>query len=636
MTDEGARSQAEETQPDSRDAASAPEPHKTEPERDEAETGPSPEGDAPDVTVAAAAPAPKTGSHSPWAQRARAALGAWDRVLAFFASLAFAISFGLNFGVNNQVVYLLASIRVLDRSLLAKDWLTTETTHYHFTFKYLGALLMALSDKGWGVAVGLTVTITAGTMFLHELARSLVKDKRLALAAFFLTLTVAFVTRTKGPGATYAFDEILQPSTLGSVGLLAAIAFFAGGRWLSAGIALAVSGLFHANYLVLEIPAFGAALLVLGPRDLVKRGLRLLLPPLLVLLAFTPIILATAGGTDAVRAQEILQTIRAPHHYAVAGLERDFLPWIAWSMLGVSATMFLGVGRDTPSFRLAAALGGLSAVVWGGIVLATAFSMRSAVQLFSWRLEPHIELCFQLAVFAAVVQAASGQQRRSRAIAAPALALAACGMGVLFMVYGNRSKLAIPKLAGSFVAAGIVIAALVWAVGRVAPRARAGVVRALPWVLGAASLTGVFFSARADLAALKPRSSLLRGADQPTSELCAWADKHTSKEAQFLIPPDHESFRFRCKRPIVVDWKSNPIVPHEVLEWLQRLEDVSGRRIKNQRDLTGYSGLDEPKLKKLEAKYPIDFVVVRRGNERNFPTLKKLYSNRAYVVLAAH
>ncbi len=642
MTDEGARSQAEESEPNPEDGAAAPEP--AQPSKDPA-SDPLPDTSAaeeaqPEATSAAPSPVaskrPGPPAPSAWAARGRAVLGAWDRVIAFVASVAFAVSFGLNFGVNNQVVYLLASIRVIDRSLLAKDWLATETTHYHFTFKYLGALLMALSPKGWGIALGLVVAITAGTMFLHVLARYLVKDKRLALAAFMLTLIVGFATRTKGPGATYAFDEILQPSTLGTVGLLGAIAFFAGGRWLASGVALAVSGIFHANYLVLEIPAFAAALVVLGPTDIKRRGLRLLGPPILVLLAFTPVILATAGGPDAIRAQEILQTIRAPHHYAITSFERDFLPWIAWSLLGVGATLLLGVGREAPSFRLVAVLGGLSAVVWGGIVLATAFSMRSAVQLFSWRLEPHLELCLQLATFSAVAQGASGHLKRARAIAAPALAAAACGVGILFMVYGNRQKLAIPKLAGSFIACGLVLAAALWLVGRFAPRGRVVATRVLPWVLGAGSIVGVAMSAKADLENLKPRSSLLRGADQPTTELCAWAAQHTPKDAQFLTPPDHDSFRFRCKRAIVVDWKSNPIVPAEVLEWLGRLEAVSGRKIKNQRDLSGYSSLDEARLKKLEQSYPIDYVVVRRGNERGLPSLKKVYSNRGFVVLAAH
>jgi hypothetical protein len=568
-------------------------------------------------------------------ERLRRLTTSWDRGVALIASALFAISFGFNYGVNNQVVYLLGSLRIVDHSLLAKDWYTTETTQYHFAFKYLGALLIALSPKGWAMAAAQATAITVGAMFLHSIAKGLLRDKRLALAAFGLMLAIAFTTGTRGPGGSYAFDEIFQPSTLGTVGLLAAVAFFVDERWLASGIALAFSGAFHANYLVLEVPAFIAAQLFLGRGDFKRRMLRQLLPPMLVLLATTPVILASSGGPNAVKAQEILAAIRSPHHYNIGAFERDFLPWIGWQLAGTGALLTLGPSRGTPAFRLAAAVGSLSAVIWGGIVLATAFKMRAAVLLFSWRIEPHVELIFQVAICAAAVSAASGEIRRASRVAAAALGLLGAGVGVLFMFYGNRDKLALPEIALAIVVCGLVLALASTATDR-RPAARSWYRRVVPWALAAVGTTAGLLSGYRALPQVKPRSSLLRGADVSTAQLCDWAAAHTSKDAQFLIPPDHESFRFRCQRPVVVDWKSVPIIPDEVVAWYGRLEDVTGNRIRSRRDLGGYASLDEKRLERLKQKYPIDYIMVRKGSERSLPALKVVYSNRAYSVLAAH
>ncbi|MEO8903947.1 MAG: hypothetical protein ABI488_16585, partial [Polyangiaceae bacterium] len=47
------------------------------------------------------------------------------------AALAFAASYGFNYGFDNQVVYFLKSLALTDRTLLHADWFTNHTTQYH-------------------------------------------------------------------------------------------------------------------------------------------------------------------------------------------------------------------------------------------------------------------------------------------------------------------------------------------------------------------------------------------------------------------------------------------------------------------------------------------------------------------------
>ena len=70
---------------------------------------------------------------------------------------------------------------------------------------------------------------------------------------------------------------------------------------------------------------------------------------------------------------------------------------------------------------------------------------------------------------------------------------------------------------------------------------------------------------------------MVTGVGRDEGELYAWMRGSSPKDALFLTPPGVETMRFHGQRAIVVDWKSNPIVPEEVLEWHQRLKDVTGR-----------------------------------------------------------
>ncbi len=82
--------------------------------------------------------------------------------LVAIAGLCFAASYGFNFGFDNQLVYFLKSLVLTHHELLRSDWFTHHTTHYHRTFIYLGALLLKLNARGWGVAIAQFVCVFLG------------------------------------------------------------------------------------------------------------------------------------------------------------------------------------------------------------------------------------------------------------------------------------------------------------------------------------------------------------------------------------------------------------------------------------------------------------------------------------------
>ena len=108
----------------------------------------------------------------------------------------------------------------------------------------------------------------------------------------------------------------------------------------------------------------------------------------------------------------------------------------------------------------------------------------------------------------------------------------------------------------------------------------------------------------------------------------------TPIDALFLTPPDIETMRLNGRRAIVVDWKSGPQAPAEILQWWQRLQDVTGRvNLGSERDLMVYDSLDAGRLKLLRDRYKIDYAVVRRGHEQALSAYRRCYENQTFVVV---
>ncbi len=565
------------------------------------------------------------------------ALAALEWVVVVACSAAFALSFGFNYGVDNQVVYNLGAVHLLNRDLYKHDWFVAHTTSYHPVFEYFSALLLWLNRDGWAFAITTMLLITVMGVLMYCLCRVL--TRRLAFAAFLLLLALSFVVRLRSVGVSYIVDYILQPSTLGSVGFVAAMVAFIGKRWTLSGVMLAIGGLFHANYLVLGGLVFGLAQLTLGREKLVSRGIKQLLLPTIALLIFVPTIVKTAGGGDVKAARDILFHLRSPHHFSPSGYEQNFIPFIGWQLLGIGAGLGTILrGKDTPGRRLASLLAAMMLVIWTGTVGATYFKSSFAAQLFVQRIAPHLDLLLQAMWAVAAVELVVAP-RRIKHYSMVALGLVAAGLGTLLMFAGNHRIEKMPDLLLLSVAAVAISQAFFWAGQLKFVAAKVSSETAKRWATHAAhalivllAFRAVWDSAREGYAQLKQRSTLIKGLNPNEVALYAWLREHTDKDAVILTPPRVEGMRLHSQRAIIVDWKAVPIVPSEILEWRRRLNDVSGRTVRGFRDLGGYDSMDQRRLDQLNRKYHLAYVVTFRGRERRLKA-RVVYRNAQFTVL---
>ena len=545
--------------------------------------------------------------------------------LVLLLALLFGLGFGLNYGSSNQTTYLLPSLKALHPALWTRDWLITSTHCYHPAYAWLGTVLLRLSPGGAAIAWANVVFIAGGMLSMYGVLRLLAGQR--AFAAFCLLLVLASVTRTLAPGGSYAFSEVFQPSTLGSVGLLTAMLAFVAGQPLLSGLCMAVGGAFHVNYLVLGLCVFGIGWLLTGRERVIRRALAGLLPPLGVLVFFLPFLLASASPSISAEAQRIFQDVRSPHHYCVPRFAWDFAISAGFQLLGSAALLGPTLRGDVVQRRVLTLLVSSWLLVIPAALLSSVIVVRFVKQLMAWRICGQMDLLAQAALCAALVgmlcegqHALARYDRRARILA---------GSGVAALLLGSIGT-------GSWNGTLLVISlcAVALLIAKVLPRGPrnselSGL--SLGRVTAAAIITLVAVNT-ARFTRFRHYSNLLSGGDRGVATLCNWAQANTPQNALFLTPPREDELRLRCRRAIVVDWKSPSAMPDEVLQWFKRIEDVSGRSVNGDADLAGYDNLSPARVASLQRRYSIDYVVVQKGHELALGS--PVYSGDRFVAYA--
>ncbi|HYQ29029.1 MAG TPA: DUF6798 domain-containing protein [Polyangiaceae bacterium] len=551
------------------------------------------------------------------------------------AAIAFAASYGLTYGYDNQFVYFLKSLTLVDDSLLRSDWFTNQTTQYHRVFIYFGAFLLKLNAHGWAVAVTQFLLVLLGALVIYRLVKR-VAGSQLAVAAYLLLLSILFLTRTSSVGASYLFDTILQPSTLGALGSIAGTLFFVEERWLASGVCLAIGGAFHANYLVLAYPIFGLSHLALGFKDLQRRLLLQFLPLLAITLVLSPLLLAASHTQASPEAQEILFRVRSPHHYNPERYERNFMPFAAWQLLGIGSGWLLH--KTENGRRLGAVLCGLMLTIWTGTILTTFYDFPKVNQIFVWRFAPNADLLSQI-LFACALAHALGKPWVTRHYPGVALGLIAAGLGTFGMFWHGKPNAPIPNLVLVLLGAVLVVRLADLALDALShflPAQASEVAQLKRLLIFCPLLLGMYELYRVvphRMQEARSHSTLLKEDGGRNDELYRWLREESPKDAIYLTPPDLEGARFLGQRAIVVDWKAVPLIPTELLGWYERLCDVTGRQVKGMGDLGGYNSLDPERLSLIVSKYHPAYMVLRREAARRFPDLPVVYKNSGYSVL---
>lgn len=574
------------------------------------------------------------------ARRPRVLTGALLGGLAVLVALSFGFSWG---NVGNQDTYLIGALADADPTLFPRDWLVRETFHYHENFRLIVRALMLAGNVGVATAILNLLLTLAGLALSAQMLRALMAPAAsggstpappgpLALATLGLFLIV-MAGQTASVGVTYIFSSGFQPSVLAAVFWLAAFLLFLRERWLLSGVALALGGFWHANFLVLGIPLFGLAHLLLGPRRLVPRGAAQLLPSIAMLLPQLPALLAAGGAEGAAQAREIMQVFRSPSHYLPMTYLWGFLPWAFWHLPGLFAAFAL---RRNRAGRLAGALlASCFVAVASATLLTTVVYLPQVSQVFVWRIAPFGILLAQIILLAWVASPPLRGVPFEQPLKAALLAGCA-GFGALLLL---KEEYVWSATALIFALAGVGLLLHRQLLSRQLAHPQASQQSRRPQVvLAAFGLLAMAAAAHQGIENFRHvwRTSTLMPPWQASEQkaLYDWVST-TPKDALFLTPPEMATFRILALRSIVVDWKSTPMLPGELIDWYRRIEAVSGVAAPETRQqvVAGYRAMTTERLASLHREFGFDYAVFAAPLPQGLPEEAVRYRSGSYVVL---
>lgn len=576
-----------------------------------------------------------------------------ERVLA----VALCLLAGLLVGVSqfsaesNHPTYLPPGLGLADPRFLAGDWWLGSAHHYHVAFFRLVEGLARLGVLEVGLAALNVLAVAAAMGACWQILRRLRATQPLAALALVIALLLAsyqFCT----VASAFLFSTSAQPSTIATAATVLAMAAFLDRRLGWCGAWLALAGAFHANFLVLNLAAFGlayaiAAGLAVGRerwRDLVRtaalRDLAVLLGPSLAVAAVTmPLILSVQADPVspevAARADRVFFHFAVPFHYYPRDWLVRFLPF-----LGLQALGLIWTGRAAPDpqvRRLALALQlALGVLIWTATALTTLVFLAPVSRLFVWRLAPFALLLAAIVAVVGMIRVilraegdgaeAAGDARRLRLnlYALPLLAVGGAPLVGPWLSTGPVQP-ALPIWLGLYVAAMV--------------RHRAAAPRPIaPAAIVGAAMAALVFAALAQPSP-EPRYTLLAAspAQRAESGLYRFMRAATPTDAQVLVPPTLDMFRLRTGRAVVVDLKALPLNRSGIAEWYARLEAVSGTR--DPADplavARGYAQMDAGRLARLRCRYGVTYAVLRQPSALAAPGWREVYRDASFRVVQA-
>lgn len=550
---------------------------------------------------------------------------------------------------SNHPTYLPPALHYLDPGYLAHDWWLSSALQYHFAFFAVAAVLARLGVLELGLALLNVITVAFG---LYACFRIMAEWRtRAELAALGLLVAMMLATRSFFTvGNSYLFTASLQPSTVAAAATLWAMLEFHKQRLGRGGLWLALAGLFHVNFLIVNIALFGLAqalaaitngsLRTLAERRFHVALLKLVGPSLVLLAAFAPLILSVAkdslGPADAARADWIFFRFAVPnHYYPLASLVQqvNFAAWQALGLLWTTRAL-----PDPAQRRLAWAMqGAFVAIIWSATALTTFVFIPEVSRLYLWRLAPFAVILAAMVIIVGSLRylLSAGEQSAVRSdrivLWSSLVALLYLARPVAYLTDQWLFTFGIQPVA--FVLAALLgLLALRRRIDWAAPdmRIAAGVAVVAALAFGVATQPGDGQQQRYSL--VLPVSP----AERDRLALFDFVRASTPLDAQFVVPPDLAEFRLRARRAIIVDFKALPMDRASLIDWYQRLEAISGIRNPQttQAVVQGFGTMDARRLELLHQRYAIDYAVLPEAASVSSPLWSQVYRNASFKVMA--
>ena len=549
---------------------------------------------------------------------------------------------------SNHPTYLPPALQYLDPNYLSADWWLSSAFHYHLAYFALAVGLGSLGVLEWGLAVLNIIVVTTALFACHRIIKKFGSQHSIPVLAILIALMLC--TRSfYSAGDSYLFSSSLQPSSIAAMATICAMVAFLEQRLVACGLLLALGGIFHANFLIVNLPFFGllqllATIDLKQPRNLLARSslkdfLRLLGPSLVILAMSTPLILALTRESltpaEAEQASWIFFNFAVPFHYVPAANPAPFVTLAGWQILGLVWTASAVPDRET-RHKILSIQAALFLILWTATALTTLIFVPQVSRLFVWRLAPFAVLLSAIIFVVGVLREFTTAQEpgfKQRSMLSFGISLSS--ILLLAQPAGGLEAQFVSTRPFSPVVYPLLLLLVLSGVRRFAAETKP-VSQPVMTALAAGALTWAFLTQPGDWGRTRYNLIASTSLERDEQQLFAFVRDNTPRDAQFAIPPDLELFRLRARRAVIVDMKALPLNGVGLIEWYRRLGEVSNTSnpINANTVHKGYQTLDAERLTKLRGEYGIDYAVVRIPGSLVAPDWQEVFANERFRVLA--
>ena len=546
-----------------------------------------------------------------------------EDALAIIIGALFLFAFLGFLGVSaDNTQYLLGASERLNSDYLANDWFVQTTESFHPLFEIYMTWWMRLDQLVAGLFVWYAINLLLLCAAVLMLLKYFGVNERVNLG-----LIVALGMLLAGVRYGWGMYEVLTgqalPAYMAYPPAIASIVFLFKRRFLVAACLVAITFLVHHGFgSLLVLCLLGPAIVTL-PRTR-RECLQVGIGAAIVLAVFLPVVIGTLDK-DAGQASDlaILFYGRSPQHFAVQYSDMQT------QLRGVHiflSSLLLAFAMRTPEVRLKvlALVVNIAALCALGYLLLEIWYTPTFVRLFPFRAIP-ILVVLNSCIIASVLLDAAASVREVASITLIALSS---------ICFQYSFSLSFALLATA------VFLPLLKTMGR--PASTGNARAALTIVCAAAAIS-------LGVSTLTNRPSFFRPWPAPSQlELASALNRYTSKNAIIVVPPWLSGVRISAERAIVVNTKNFPVYGPEMVQWADRMRDVSGvdpRQAKQYLQMgadiwqlyaQGYQSRSLQDLVTAAHKYKAGFILVRSDSRFHWEAEQKrvqsLWSGNGYAL----
>ena len=514
-----------------------------------------------------------------------------------------AFSFGFSWGnVGNHHTYMVHPLSLLNNNFAVGDWFTHDTKPYHPSFSYFVIFLSTIAPLPWITAIANTILIAVGLLFIIDIVIRFSSNEDRFFAVGFV-IALIWITKTWCAGQSYIFSDGLQPSSISATCYLASMFYFLRKEMGKSGLFLGFGGIFHANFLVLGIAAFGMAQVLLGINNILKRIIYQVGPSIIILIINSSMLFSASVGPNAQEARYIFQFIRSPFHYVPLTFADNANLCLLWIIFGIWSGLRIR-DKDLRTNVLSLLLA-LSLPVIIGYIFTTIVFIPVVSQIFVFRLLPFAIL------FTIILQSVYSADIMMGKEDIGWAELIEVGISVLIMILSIKGVL-------GYLARFIVLIGFIGNTAGISillcHRIMAGKAKSRLVLSSLAVILVLVYALPSLTAALRHtlyNSYLLHPElHAPQLDLYKWA-KNTPIGTKFLVPPGLREFRLMSEKAVIADWSATPAYGSGLVEWYNRMCIIAGRdKIESSEVVAeSYKSMTTDRMRLLKQKYLFDYAV---------------------------